>query len=131
MGLHIGKLIGERLTQIGMTKSEFARRINKARQNVNDILKRQSIDTELLFSISKALNYDFFQHYVKSLNEEVKINEPANEGNLLSEQVVEYQRQVTEQDKKLSMALKEVELLNEIVSLLKKQLKEPKDKKGM
>lgn len=46
-----------------MNKSEFARRINSTPQNVYSIFKRESIDTDLLWEISRVLNYDFFQHY--------------------------------------------------------------------
>lgn len=46
-----------------MTVSEFARRINKSRENIYSIFSRKSIDTELLSVISEVLEYDFFQHY--------------------------------------------------------------------
>lgn len=59
MKIHIGKLIGKVVKEHGIQKSEFARRINKTRQNVDDIFKRESIDTELLFNISTVLKYDF------------------------------------------------------------------------
>lgn len=66
MALHIGKLIRKRIEQAGMNKSEFARRINSTPQNVYSIFKRESIDTDLLWEISRVLNYDFFQHYTTS-----------------------------------------------------------------
>ena len=66
MTFFIGKLIEKQLKETGMTKSEFARRINKSRQNVDHILKRKSVDTELLECISKVLSHDFFQ-YLSSL----------------------------------------------------------------
>ncbi len=64
MAFHIGKLIDKQLKLVGMTKSEFARRIQTAPQNIHIILKKSSIDTELLQRISKILGYDFFQHYL-------------------------------------------------------------------
>ena len=57
--IDIGKMIKAKLTEKSMTVTEFADRINKDRTTVNNILKRKSIDTELLIAISKALEYDF------------------------------------------------------------------------
>ena len=37
--------------------------INRDRQVIYDIFKRESIDTELLQQISKVLNHDFFSYY--------------------------------------------------------------------
>lgn len=64
MALHIGKLIGKKIKEIGLTKSEFGRRINVTPQSTHYILGKPSIDTELLLRISHALDYDFFQHYL-------------------------------------------------------------------
>lgn len=54
-GAEIRKVLDER----GMTISEFARRINKSRENVYDIFRRKSLDTELLSVISQVLEFDF------------------------------------------------------------------------
>jgi transcriptional regulator with XRE-family HTH domain len=62
--IHIGELIKLRIKQLGMTKAEFSRRINKSPQNVHDLLKRKSVDTDLLVSISKVLDYNFFTAYI-------------------------------------------------------------------
>ena len=43
-----------------MTISDFADKIHVHRTNVNNIFKRKSINSELLFEISKVLNYDFY-----------------------------------------------------------------------
>jgi transcriptional regulator with XRE-family HTH domain len=61
----IGKLIEQRLNESGMSKAEFARRINKSRQNINDLFKRETIDVGFLEEIGEVLNYDFFKHFVK------------------------------------------------------------------
>jgi plasmid maintenance system antidote protein VapI len=64
MSFHIGKLINEQLKKIGMTKSEFARRIASSPQHIHYVLQRNSIDTDLLQKVSRTLDYDFFQHYL-------------------------------------------------------------------
>ena len=62
--IHIGKLIEQRIAQVGMTKAEFARRINRSPQNVQDLLTRSSVDTSLLLVICKALGYNFFKAFI-------------------------------------------------------------------
>jgi len=42
-----------------MTVAEFARRINKSRENAYDIFTRKSLDTDLLRTISQVLEYNF------------------------------------------------------------------------
>ena len=61
--VHIGNLIQQKMKESSFTVTEFAKRINKTRENAYNIFKRQSIDTELLSKISKVLNYDFFKHF--------------------------------------------------------------------
>ena len=63
ISLHIGSLIERKIKEIGMTNSEFARRIKTSKQNVQDIFTRQSVDTKLLSRISDVLNYDFFEYF--------------------------------------------------------------------
>ena len=59
--IHIGNIIKEKLTEKSMTVAEFAFMINRERTTARDILKRKSIDTELLIKISQILDYDFIR----------------------------------------------------------------------
>lgn len=61
--INVGLAIEQRLNELGMSKSEFGRRIGIPRQNVNCILEKPSIDTEKLISISEALGHNFFADY--------------------------------------------------------------------
>ena len=45
----------------GRTPSWLARKIYCDRTNIHKIYKKDSIDTQLLFNISKALNHNFFE----------------------------------------------------------------------
>ncbi len=63
MEIQIGKEIKIILETRGISVTEFARRINKSRENAYSIFSRKSIDTDLLLKISDVLNYDFFQLY--------------------------------------------------------------------
>lgn len=61
--IHIGKHIKEVFDKKGFTVTEFAKRINKSRENIYSIFKRKTIDTGLLQIISGVLEYDFFTLY--------------------------------------------------------------------
>ena len=62
---HLGRLIENRLKEVGMAKSELARRISTSRQNVMLILKKEVMATDMLLRICGALNHDFFQYLSK------------------------------------------------------------------
>lgn len=42
-----------------VTKAELARRLKVKPQSVDYMLTRKSIDTDTLYNVSRALNYDF------------------------------------------------------------------------
>lgn len=79
MAIHIGKKIKDVFTRKGMKTNEFARRLNKSRENIYSIFKRETIDTGLLTEISKVLEHDFFQYFtplkteVEELRREVSL----------------------------------------------------------
>lgn len=58
--INIGLLIEQKMNELGVSKSEMARRSGIANQNVNRVLERTSIDTDKLIAISEALNFNFF-----------------------------------------------------------------------
>jgi transcriptional regulator with XRE-family HTH domain len=65
--VHIGKKIKEIFKQSGLKGTEFAVLINKDRQVIYNIFKRENIDTEDLQQISKVLEHDFFSYYSHEL----------------------------------------------------------------
>lgn len=64
----IGMLIEQRINELGISKSEFGRRIDIPQQNVNRILEKPNIDTDKLISISEALDYNFFTCFLNGNN---------------------------------------------------------------
>jgi hypothetical protein len=126
MEFHIGKLIKKRLEEIGMTKTEFARRINKTSQNVYDIFDRKTIDTGLLTAISETLNYNFFEPLVFTVSSETGMswNEAAltygrsNRG--ISAQLQSREKELNDKDILIEQLKKEIDYLKEINALLKK-----------
>ena len=55
--------IEARINQLGLSKSEFGRKIGIPQQNVNRILEKPSIDTDKLLQICSVLDYNFFALY--------------------------------------------------------------------
>lgn len=126
MALHIGKVVRKHLEEVGMTKSEFARRLETSPQNIYGIFKRKSIDTQLLKDISNVLNYDFFQYYTTAAL--VVQEEKASYGS--KDKVftaLDLQREVEKLRKDLEILKNENQYLKEIHQLMKeKQAKREK-----
>jgi hypothetical protein len=114
MALHIGKLIRQHLEEVGMTKSEFARRIGTSPQNVYGIFKRRSCDTELLRDVSKVLGFDFFQYYSTSA---IVVDEKAGAKGVVT--AMDMKRELDQAKKELGIVRSENEYLKEIHRLMK------------
>ncbi|MES2396332.1 MAG: helix-turn-helix domain-containing protein [Bacteroidota bacterium] len=82
--IHIGKQIKEVFDKKGFTVTEFAKRINKSRENIYSIFKRKTIDTGLLQIISGVLEYDFFTLY-SSNDSSIEIERLQEQNKLLRE----------------------------------------------
>ena len=63
MYMHIGNLVRQKVIEKGLTIVWFAEQLSCTRVNVYKIFSKRSIDTDMLFRISKILDYDFFRHY--------------------------------------------------------------------
>ena len=58
------------------TPSWLSKRIYCDRTNIHKIYKKDSIDTELLYKISRALDHDFFQELSQLYQEEAATDVP-------------------------------------------------------
>lgn len=67
----IGKRIDEIRRERRMSYETLAEKIGTSRTNVYHIMTRRSIDSELLKSISKALNYNFFEELCDEVKEAI------------------------------------------------------------
>lgn len=65
--INIGLAIEQRINELGITKSEFGRRIGIPNQNVNRVLSKSSIDSDKLVEVCNALDYDFFKLFSSSI----------------------------------------------------------------
>ena len=57
--IYIGEIIKNVMSERQVTKAELARRLDVKPQSVDYLLTRKSIDTDTLYNISIALDYDF------------------------------------------------------------------------
>lgn len=63
MSIHIGQLIKEKVTEKRLSQEALGKMINTTKQNVGNIYKRRSIDTQLLLKLCTVLEFDFFAAY--------------------------------------------------------------------
>ena len=57
--IYIGEIIKNVMLEQQVTKAELARRLKVKPQSVDYMLTRRSTDTDTLYNVSRALNYDF------------------------------------------------------------------------
>ncbi len=100
MKLHIGHIIEKKNKEKNIGPTELGRKLHTSKQNIYAIYKRESIDTMLLFQLSKVLKYDFFELYSEKIN-----TNPLDDLTL---------------EQKYFIQAKEVEMLKEIIEILKK-----------
>jgi len=65
----IGELIKQKLEANDRSVAWLAQKVNYNSSNFRKKLKKNSMDVDLLFSISKILQEDFFAYYSKRLME--------------------------------------------------------------
>jgi len=61
--IHIGELIHQKLKEEKLSVAWLARKIYTDPSSLHKKLKKNSINTDLLCRISKALNCSFFRYY--------------------------------------------------------------------
>jgi len=67
--IHIGKLIREKLHEQGRTAVWLAKQLGCDRTKIHRIFNSKDLYSDVIFDISNALNYDFFLHFSKLLND--------------------------------------------------------------
>ena len=61
--IHIGEEIKSRFDKSGLTQKEFGSRIGMPQANVSRVFNGESIGTQRLVAVSRALNFNFFELY--------------------------------------------------------------------
>ena len=70
--IHIGHLVQAQLKADQRSASWLAREIGCTRNHVYKIFSKSSLDSDLIFRISKAMNFNFFQYYTAAFLENLK-----------------------------------------------------------
>ena len=71
--LHIGEKILRKLEEEKLSVRWLAGKVKKDPSNLRRTLKKKSMDSDLLHSISEVLHYDFLQYYNSDKKDEVKL----------------------------------------------------------
>lgn len=58
--IHIGEMVKKELQKQDLTISWLARQVHQDASNLNKMLQKPSMHTDLLIRISQALHHDFF-----------------------------------------------------------------------
>ena len=64
--IHMGELIDKQLKKNGQTKVWLAETLGYERRNIYKLLKKPSMDSFLLFRISKTFDRNFFDYYYEN-----------------------------------------------------------------
>ena len=112
IGAEIKKVADTR--RIGAT--ELAKELGKTRSNVNDIFKRKTIDTDLLYQLSTILNFNFFELYATSLRLKAGLEHGINDAdeNILNKKLKTHEKSAVLQNKYIN-------LLEEKIASLQKE----------
>ncbi len=68
--IHIGNLIREKLHEQGRTVVWLASQMGCERTKIHRIFNSKDLYSDIIFMVSKILDYDFFSHFSNRLNEE-------------------------------------------------------------
>jgi hypothetical protein len=66
-GIHIGRLVADKMKQQRMSNAEVARLLNRDQATVTTLMKRPSLHVYILWEFSIALGYNFFHHLSEQL----------------------------------------------------------------
>ena len=68
-GIHLGKMVAEKIKEQRISKAELARRMSgRPDSAISPLLKRPSMQAYLLWELSIALKYDFFEPLSEALS---------------------------------------------------------------
>jgi hypothetical protein len=71
--IHIGSLIEKKIKEKGKLKKWVAAEMGMSRDNLNDIFKKQSINSEQLTNFCRVIGHDFFKDLAETTGQ---VNEP-------------------------------------------------------
>lgn len=131
--VHVGHAIENRRKELGISKSELGRRIGVTQQHVNRILERETMETNRLYNVSEALDYNFFtlfcpvQHQICAYLAAVAVDENAHNtvgDSEIAAQLSNAQAEVENQKETIRLLKNQIESLNTQIARLDSNLKD-------
>lgn len=118
MPVHIGELIRIEYKKQGLNQKQLGVLINKHEKTIANIILRQSIDTQLLLDISRALHHDFFQYYYnefpfKTFREEELFH--------VNNEIANLKKELVQKDEALLTNKKYIQSQEDVIRLLKEK----------
>ena len=131
--VHIGRAIEKRRIELGISKSEFGRRISVPQQHVNRILERDTMETNKLVKVCKALDFNFFalfcsiNHQISAQLAAVSLEGDANNNigdSGLAIQIIAEQAKIEHLNDTIKLLKEQIETLNAQIKRLDSNLKD-------
>ncbi|WP_288324419.1 helix-turn-helix transcriptional regulator [uncultured Phocaeicola sp.] len=131
--VHIGQAIDKRRLELGLSKSEFGRKIGVPQQHVNRILERETMETTKLIKVCQALDFNFFalfcsmSHQISAYLAAVTLNGNAHNtigDNELAAQLSKEQAVVESQKETIRLLKEQLDNLNTQINRLDSNLKD-------
>lgn len=88
--IFIGRLIKGRMEELRLSPTEFAKRLGYSLPGATNILKRKTMQTDVLQLVCKVLDYDFFKYYSEPVNLVTKVE--SEEADVLRKELTACQR---------------------------------------
>ena len=131
--VHIGQAIDRRRIELGLSKSEFGRKIGVPQQHVNRILERKTMETVRLVKVCEALDFNFFalfspmQNQISAYLAAVTLDGDAHNNigdSALAAQLTKEQSTVESQNETIKLLKEQIETLNAQIIRLDSNLKD-------
>ena len=131
--VHIGQAIDKRRIELGLSKSEFGRKIGVPQQHVNRILERETMETVRLVKVCEALDFNFFalfspmQNQISAYLAAVTLDGDTHNNigdSALAAQLTKEQSTVESQNETIKLLREQIESLNAQINRLDSNLKD-------
>lgn len=119
MPIHIGSFIKHMAEERKYSQQELGDLISRSKQNVGDIYRRHSIDSDLLYRFCCIFEYDFFALYLE--NSSFKSSHQIDLEQLLAKEKV-LQEQLRHKDELLESMKNTLQVQQTAISLLEERL---------
>lgn len=127
MSIHIGQIIKEKVTEKRLSQEALGKMINTTKQNVGNIYKRRSIDTQLLLKLCIVLEFNFFEVYY---SEEPLKSMRNKELEAFNSEIRALQHTIKQKDERIRDLEEIMNSNKKVISLLEEEKELYKNKKG-